>query len=426
VQNTIWALAGQGLGTVIRVAYFIVLARALGAEQYGAFTAVLAVVSVLASIAPMGTGNLLVQNVARDPGRLSTAWGNSILVTGVLATALTLLLIAFHGLVFTSRIPVLVIALTALAQILLAPLAETAGQAFQAFERLDRMALFQVLTNFTKLIAAVLLSLAVASPSALQWSALYFLSALVTTGTAMVLVHRELGAPRLVRSSIIREASEGAYFAVGGATDTSYQEIDKAILARLSTLEATGVYGAAHRLIEIAFVPVRSISLAALAKFFQHGAHGIQASVGFARRVAPLTLGYALSVGVVLFVAAPLVPHLLGPDYESAVSVIRWLSVIPLLKTLHGLPGDALTGAGYQRVRTYALVVAASTNVLANLWLIPRYSWQGAAWSRIATEAILVCLLWALTWHRYRFRTPVTTPETTPPQAASQLPPRRD
>jgi O-antigen/teichoic acid export membrane protein len=80
--------------------------------------------------------------------------------------------------------------------------------------------------------------------------------------------------------------------------------------------------------------------------------------------------------------------------------------VIPLLSALHTVLGDALTGAGYQRIRTYALLLAAATNVLANLWLIPRYSWRGAAWTRIATEALLVCLIWGLTWHRYRVRAP--------------------
>jgi O-antigen/teichoic acid export membrane protein len=30
-------------------------------------------------------------------------------------------------------------------------------------------------------------------------------------------------------------------------------------------------------------------------------------------------------------------------------------------------------------------------NVLLNLWLIPAYSWRGAAWSSIASDALLAC-----------------------------------
>jgi O-antigen/teichoic acid export membrane protein len=415
VQNTVWVLGGQVLATLARGLYFVVAARALGAEQYGIFAAVLAVASILAGLGPLGTGHVLLQNVARNVGKLPMAWGNSILVTAVGATVLTSLLMIFHDLVLPPSIPMLVIGLTALAQILLYSLVETAGQAFQAFQRLDRVALIHVLAHLTKLIAAIFLSLTIPSPSVLQWSNLYFLSALVTAIIAMALVHRELGAPRLARSRITQETKEGAYFAIGATTHFSYNEIDKAMLARLSTLEATGIYSASQRLIDIALVPVRSVSLAALAKFFQYGAHGIRGSVGFARRVAPVALGCALCAGVVLFVSAPLAPHLLGPDYRPAVGVIRWLSVIPLLSALHALAGDALTGAGYQRVRTYALLLAALTNALTNLWLIPRYSWRGAAWSRIATEMLLVCLFWALTWHNYRSRGRATAADAAAP-----------
>jgi O-antigen/teichoic acid export membrane protein len=415
VQNTVWALAGQGLGTLVRGVYFVVIARALGVEQYGAFVAVLAVVSILGPLSPLGTGFVLLQNVARNVDRLPTAWGNSILVTGLGGIVLTLLLMAFHSFVFPASISVLVIGLTGLAQIPLFFLAETACQAFQAFERLHRAALIYILGNLTKLIAAILLTVTIQSPSVLEWSVLYFVSCLLTAIIAMALVHRELGAPRLARSRITKEMSDGAYFAVGTTTQVSYNEIDKAMLARLSTLEAAGIYAASQRLIDFSLAPIRSVSLAALARFFQHGAHGIRGSVGFARRVAPVALGYALGVGILLFVSAPLVPLLLGADYQPAVDVIRWLSVIPFLSALHTLSGDALTGAGYQRIRTYALLLAAITNALANLWLIPRYSWRGAAWTRIATEAMLVCLLWVLTWHSYRLRAPHSAPQPTTP-----------
>jgi O-antigen/teichoic acid export membrane protein len=32
-------------------------------------------------------------------------------------------------------------------------------------------------------------------------------------------------------------------------------------------------------------------------------------------------------------------------------------------------------------------------NILINLWLIPAYSWRGAAWSSIASDALLACLM---------------------------------
>jgi O-antigen/teichoic acid export membrane protein len=50
-----------------------------------------------------------------------------------------------------------------------------------------------------------------------------------------------------------------------------------------------------------------------------------------------------------------------------------------------------LAGAGYQGLRTFIHVGVAAFNVLINFWLIPTYSWRGAAWSSIASDALLAC-----------------------------------
>jgi len=33
-------------------------------------------------------------------------------------------------------------------------------------------------------------------------------------------------------------------------------------------------------------------------------------------------------------------------------------------------------------------------NILLNLWLIPAYSWRGAAWSSLASDGLLAIGLW--------------------------------
>jgi len=53
-----------------------------------------------------------------------------------------------------------------------------------------------------------------------------------------------------------------------------------------------------------------------------------------------------------------------------------------------------LTGAGLQRYRTAGQVAAVVLNFLLNLWLIPAYSWRGAAWSSLATDGALGVMIW--------------------------------
>jgi O-antigen/teichoic acid export membrane protein len=95
-----------------------------------------------------------------------------------------------------------------------------------------------------------------------------------------------------------------------------------------------------------------------------------------------------------LFVAAPIVPIVLGKDYARAVEALRWLALLPLFKSIHYFLADSLTGAGYQRIRTAGQIGVAVFNVALNLWLIPAYSWRGAAWSSLASDGALALTMY--------------------------------
>jgi O-antigen/teichoic acid export membrane protein len=97
-----------------------------------------------------------------------------------------------------------------------------------------------------------------------------------------------------------------------------------------------------------------------------------------------------------MFLGAPLAPYLLGHTFSQSVDAIRWLCFIPLFRAFHLSAGDAMVGAGYQRYRLGAQGVAAASNFGANLYLIPRFSWRGAAFASLLTDGGLALLCWAL------------------------------
>jgi O-antigen/teichoic acid export membrane protein len=85
-----------------------------------------------------------------------------------------------------------------------------------------------------------------------------------------------------------------------------------------------------------------------------------------------------------------------GHSFDASVSALRWLCLLPIFRSLHLAAGDTLTGAGYQRYRTVAQLSAAGLNFGLNLWLIPAYSWHGAAWSSLLTDGSLAAANWIL------------------------------
>src|SRR5690242_17877408 len=87
-RNTAASLAGYGLRLLLQAAYFIIIARCLGTREYGAFIAVTALGAVISPFVGLGSGNLLVKNVARDRTEFREYWGNSLVVTLVSGVAL--------------------------------------------------------------------------------------------------------------------------------------------------------------------------------------------------------------------------------------------------------------------------------------------------------------------------------------------------
>jgi len=100
-------------------------------------------------------------------------------------------------------------------------------------------------------------------------------------------------------------------------------------------------------------------------------------------------LTYAALVSAAILLGAGIVPYVLGSEYHLTVEALRWLAILPMLKVVHVFLSDALSGAGYPGLKSLIQLGVAVFNVLINLWIIPAYSWRGAAWSSIASDALL-------------------------------------
>jgi O-antigen/teichoic acid export membrane protein len=383
-------LAGQGFKLLIQALYFTVIARSLGAQNYGAFVGVVGLVGILLPFATMGSGYLLIKNVSRDNNQFRENWGRAMLTTFMSAAASFGVVVLIAHFLLPGNIPNKLVMMVAASDLFGTSITLICGNAFIAFERMKWTASLNVLLSALRLGAALILVGLYAHPTALEWGAFYFASTTVVTLLALMLVFVKLGTPTFNFAHDAAEIRDGFYFSVGQSAQTIYNDIDKAMLARLSTLEATGIYGAAYRLIDVSFAPVASVLVAAYPNFFRVGVDGIPATLRYVKPLILRALGYASFVAVAILVGAGLVPLILGGEYRLTAEALRWLAVLPLLKAVHSFLSDALTGAGYQALRTGITACVAVFNVVINMWLIPAYSWRGAAWSSIASDALLV------------------------------------
>ncbi len=397
-RNTLWVFVGYLLRLLLQAVYFVMIARCLGVKEYGVFIAVCAMASLVAPFVSMGSGILLIKNVSRDKSQFPIMWGNCLVLTAASGIVIALAAVACSLIWLPRSIPILGLAFICMADLVFGRLLDMAAAAFQAFELFAMNARLNVLISTARLCGLIGLTAIIRRPTVLEWSGVYLVAAAVSAAVALLWVRRRLGkaSPELRR--VRSELREGFYFAVSNSALTAYNDIDKAMMARLSTLEGTGIYGAAYRLVDVSLIPVRALLNATYPEFFRKGVNGLHGTLMYGHKLFVQTLPYALLAMSGLFLGAPIVPHILGRDYWNAAAALRWLSPLPLLKILQLFIADSLTGAGYQGWRTAAQAFVAVFNILANIWAIPAYGWRGAAIVSLLSDGLLVVALWLIAY----------------------------
>lgn len=394
-SDTGWLFAGQCVSILLQAAYFIVLARLLGAVEYGIFIGAFAFTSILAQYSSLGSGMVLLRYVSIDHKSFGGYWGNVLLSTFVLGALFTaLLLVLAHHVLNTSSASLVLLA--SIGNCVCAQLTSETGRVFRAFEKMRVTAGLNILTNLMRTLAAGGMLLTIHRATAWQWvlasTVVSALAAVIAVG--VVTVH--FGPPQFSPRLFARHGIEGFGYSFAQSTTSLYNDVDKTMLSHYGMNEANGIYTMAYRVVDMATMPIFSIQDAALPRFFQRGRSGLspasELSTRLLKRAAPLGVLSAAA----MFVAAPLIPHFVGHGFAESVAALRWLCLIPVFRSVHNMTGAALTGAGLQGYRTTAQMTAVGINVGLNLWLIPRFGWLGAAWSSLVTDAALGGMNWGL------------------------------
>lgn len=393
VRNAGWLFAGQGLSFVAQGFYFIVLARLLGTTQYGLLAGAVALVAVVSQYSSLGSGLLFLRYVSPDHSRFRIYWGNVLMSVFLLGALLAVALrLSGRWLVGEASVPLLFP--IAISDCLFQQLSACAGQVFQTFERMKYSAALTFLSNVSRCILAFVMLLFMGKASAWQWAMASLAVSFLSAGLSFATVTRFFGLPSFSPSLLLSRSGEGFVFALSGSTTAVYNDIDKVVLSHFGMDRANGIYSMAYRVVNIGTMPIMSIVSAAFPRFFREGVKGIAATVPMARQLLRRTAVLGIVISAAMFFCAPVIPHLVGKSYAESISALRWLCLIPFFRCFHLSAGDAIAGAGHQKFRLVSQSIAAIGNLLLNLYLVPRYSWQGAAWASLATDGALGVMNW--------------------------------
>ena len=385
---------GQAIKLALQGVYFLCIARSLGPAQYGAFAAVTAMASIASPYVGLGCGNLFLKNVRTGRRDAALCWGNGLvatLITGLLTTA------ALCGLsqLWSFGIPLSLIVAICVSDLIFARVIDLASFGFAASGKMSKTAVQNTTMSVLRVIAILFLIFGYRQVTVALWGMAYLITAIVGGLFALQQGSALWGRPHFGARALWDDVREGCFFSISSSAQTVYNDIDKTMLARLSTLTATGVYAAAYRIIDVSLTPVRSIVSAAYPEFFRIGAAGMEPGYGYAKRLIRKAVLFGAVDFIGLILIAPLLPLILGPKYASVAPAVQLLALIPVMRCVHWFLADALSGANAQVLRTGIQVGVALLNIGLNLLILPRWSWVGAAWTSLASDAALMIAVYA-------------------------------
>ena len=183
--------------------------------------------------------------------------------------------------------------------------------------------------------------------------------------------------------------------ALGGALVTIYYNIDAVMLSKLDTFRAVGIYGIGYKFAGIVnFVP-QALTVAVLGLLVRSWPHDPDTFWSTLRRATALVglCGVLVLVEFGLF-AGPAIRLLYGERYVQGADAARLVVAGSCVAFFTQLGLTILVAMGRDRLYPLAGAIGVAANVGLNLFLIPAYSYRGAAWATLITELLVSTALW--------------------------------
>ncbi len=187
---------------------------------------------------------------------------------------------------------------------------------------------------------------------------------------------------------------EAAPLALGSALDTIYFRLDIVMLSILGTFAAVGVYSVGYKFSDLIGAIPSAVVTPAAALLIAHWESDDDSFHHTVRQAYLILCVAAIGAGVGFFMAADrLVPLLYTSRFDSATTSARLLVVGQAIHFFTMLWFIVLVAANRRRLYPITMLLGVVLNILLNLFLIPRYSYNGAGWATVITETVVFVVL---------------------------------
>ncbi|MGO4878365.1 flippase [Pedobacter psychrotolerans] len=388
LKNTGWLMFGKALSLIVN----LLIARYLGPILFGDLSFGLSLVAILAAIGGLGLDTFIIREIIQEPSRrdeiLGTSLGLRMITNGVLIpVAIGIYLISHHFSKNPGEPLTLLIALLAFASF------------FKSFNVIDSYFQSQVqskyvvqVQNVSLILTSIFKILIVTMGLPLIYIVSAYILDAVILAIGLIMTYQKRGLKILnwqfnkqrAKSLLIQSSP----LILSAVMVTIYMKIDVVMLKSVGS-KAVGIYSSAQNLSEAwYFIPSAIVTsvFPALLNARKTDFSRYQKRLG---NLYDLLVYINIPIAIFIsFFGADIIHIAYSGKYDGAgpmLSIHIWSGIFVFL----GMASSQyLIAEGYTKISFYRTAAGATTNILLNLWLIPKFAGVGAS---IAT--LIACFI---------------------------------
>ena len=386
VVQVVGRLANGLLGVVV----VVLVARVLGAEDFGRWTTLISLIALAGPLSEVGITQVAVARAAADPEEEAGWLGALVAIRTVLAlvagaACLTGVVILGDG--GSMRLAGLLLTVT----VLLGGISALSA-IFQLHVRNDLL-IVSITVNSVVWTGAVV-AVGLTGGGLVALAAGFLGAALVSFAVQTVIALRRA---RVSFAGWRRRGRElvrvGLPLSISTLLIVAYVRIDQILVFSIAGERAAGLYGSAYRILDQAIVIPLSVATTLYPMLVR--AHTVDpARLRFLLQRA-LEVLVALGLGALAFAipcGGDALALLFGEEFRGAGATLAILMGVFLVTSVNYLNGSLILIFELQKRMLVISAVGLVANLALNIVLIPRYGFVASAWATLVTELVVVVL----------------------------------
>ncbi len=409
MKNASWLFSGGMGASLFAIIEVAVLARFLGLEQFGTFNIVIAYVSIVNGLIDLRVGEAVIKYVGQHWERKATGKALSFIklfylidfLSGVVAFAVVLLLADVANRVFIKSDIAFELILIYSFSLLVSTVNNNSKAVLRVFNRFRNIAfveVFHVGLRVVFVVAALIVGFGIKGALAAYVAAAFVNFAILQLAVSRALNSEALGHWINVKLEYKIEEIKNLIWFILHSTASGFvnrvfnKNFPILILGHFSGSEASGLYKAAG-----AFSKVVGKLKGPSQKAIYPILVGLEVQRDYKtfKKIIAYSTSFLMKLfipmGAVFFIFADTIIRVFfGAEYAPAASAMRIIIVVEVLSGLFFWVPSAYLALGKVRTRTGVTLLSATSYAMVLLYLVPLYSYDGAAIARLAVYVIIL------------------------------------